>query len=334
MMRGTFIAALALSALAAPEVARAQETVIKFGTAAPEDTPWHKHLSRLKTRLEKESGGKLKLKLFMGSVKGGEDAMVRQVAQGSLQMAGLTTGAFAILASELDVFELPYRFANYEEADRVLDDPEVWEATVKIFRRKGLEPYIWSENGWRNYAAKTRPITKPEDLKGMKMRAQENRVHIETYKAYGASPVPISGPETLSALQTGVVDGFDNTALFAFAASWYQSVKHWTESQHMFQPAIIVYNKAWFDGLPPETQKLLTANRAEETAFGRNLIRKLNEPLLKNLTEAGITVRKLSPDERAAFAKAAKPVHTKIRAALSAEGKALFDLIEKKIAKK
>lgn len=328
------LAAAACVGMLAAQPARAEDVVIKLGTAAPEDTPWHKQLNRIKQRFDKESGGKVKLKLFMGSVKGGEDAMARQVAQGALQAAGLSTGALAILVPELDVLELPYRFASSEESDRVLDDPEVWDLVVKLFRKKGLEPFIWSENGWRNFASKTRPILKPEDLKGMKMRAQENRVHIEMYKALGASPVPISIPEVLSALQTGVVDGFDNTPLFAFAASWYQGAKHWTVSDHIYQPAIVVYNKAFFDKLPPEMQKLLMANRTEETAYGRQLIRKLNEPLLKNLQESGIELHRLTPEQKAAFAKATRPVYAKIRAQLSPEGKQLYDLIEKKLANK
>jgi len=321
-----------LLALATPALA-AEETIVKLGTAAPEDTPWHKQLLRMKARMEKDSGGKVKLKLFMGSVKGGEDAMARQVAQGSLQAAGLSTGALAILVPELDVFELPYRFASSEEADKVLDDPEVWDAVVKLFRKKGLEPYVWSENGWRNYATKGAAIKSPADLKGLKMRAQENKVHIETYKLLGASPVPISVPEVLSALQTGVVDGFDNTPLFAFAASWYQGVKNWTVSDHIYQPAMVVYNKAWFDALPEDQRKLLVSNRTEETTYGRNLVRKLTEPLLKNLAETGITITRASAEDKAAFAKATKPVYAKIRGQLSAEGKALYDLIEKKLKK-
>jgi tripartite ATP-independent transporter DctP family solute receptor len=314
--------------------AAAQETVVRIGTAAPEDTPWHKQLVQLKKRIETDSAGKVKLKLFMGSVKGGEDAMARQVAQGALECAGLSTGALAILVPELEVLDLPYRFSSLDEADRVLDDPEVWALVVKLLNKKGLEPFIWSENGYRNFASKKNAIKTPADLKGLKMRAQENRVHIETWKALGASPVPISVPETLSALQTGVVDGFDNTPLFAFAASWYQGVKHWTVSDHMYQPALLVYNKAWLDKLPKEQRDLLFANRMDEQKRGRAMIRKLNEPLLKNLAESGITITRLSDAEKAAFAKATAPVYQKIRALQSPDGKALFDLIDKKIGKK
>lgn len=332
-MRTLLCAALLLSTAARADEAPGT-VVVKLGTAAPDDTPWARQLQRLKKRVETESGGRIKLKIFLGSVKGGEDAMARQGAQGALQMVGLTTGALATLAPELEVLELPYRFASQEEADRVLDDPEVWALVTKILAAKGLVPYIWSENGWRNYATKAKPLHTPADLRGLKMRAQESHVHIETYKALGASPVPISIPETLAALQTGVVDGFDNTPLYAFAASWYQSIKFWTVSDHIFQPALVCYNKAWLESLPADLQKILMSNQRDETLYGRGLIRKLTEPLLKNLAEAGVQVTRLAPGEKAQFAAATRPVYAKVRAAQSAEGKQLFDLLERKIAKK
>jgi len=342
MTRQALVALAAVGAIAAASgrAVAEGEVVVRIGTAAPEDTPWHKQLLQLKKRIETESADAtkaekpIKLKLFMGSVKGGEDAMARQVAQGALECAGLSTGALAIIVPELEVLDLPYRFRSLDEADRVLDDPEVWALVKKLLNAKGLEPFIWSENGFRNFASKKAAIVKPEDVKGMKMRAQEARVHIETWKSFGASPVPISVPETLSALQTGVVDGFDNTPLFAFAASWYQGIKHWTVSDHMYQPALLVYNKAWLDKLTAKQRDILFANRADEQKRGRAMIRKLNEPLLKNLAESGITITKLTDEQKAAFAKASAPVYQKIRGLQSADGKALYDLIDKKVGRK
>jgi tripartite ATP-independent transporter DctP family solute receptor len=328
------LAAAALLCAAAPALADDKVYEVKFGTAAPEDTPWSKQLSKIKKRIEADSKGRIKYKLFLGSVKGGEDSMARQVAQGSLQAAGLSTGALAVLVKELEVLELPYLFKNAAEADKVLDDPEVWGMIEKLLAKKGLQAYLWSENGFRNFATKDRPVKTPADLKGAKMRSQEQKVHVEMYKSLGASPVPIAVPEVLSALQTGIVDGFDNTPLFAFATSWYQGAKHWVVSDHIYQPALVVYNKAWFDTVPPDLQQMLVGSRPEETNYGRQLIRKLNDPLLKNLGEAGITVTRLSDAEKAAFAKATEPVYKKIRDGQSAEGKALYDLIMKKLGRK
>src|SRR5262245_5702624 len=116
----------------------AAQTVVSIGAVAPEDTPWHKQLLKYKAEVEKATGGALKVKMFMGGAKGGEDALVRQCAQGSLQMVGVTTGALASVAPELDAFEVPYLFHNYQEADRALDDPRVVAKVREILAKKGL----------------------------------------------------------------------------------------------------------------------------------------------------------------------------------------------------
>src|SRR5262245_18120920 len=308
----------------------AAQTVISVGAVAPEDTPWHKQLMKYKTDLEKAAGGAVKV--FMGGAKGGEDALVRQCAQGSLQMVGVTTGAVASVAPELDAFEVPYLFRNYEEADRALEDPRVVTKVREILAKKGLVFYFWSENGWRHFASKGRAIRTPADLKGMKMRSQESKVHIEMWKTLGASPVPISTPEVLSALQTGVVDGFDQTALFAFAASWYQGVKHWTVSDHIYQPAVVAYSKVWFDKLPKDIQDKMIADGPGHTAYGRKLIRSMNEPLLDNLGAAGVTVYKPLSAEKEAFSKVLAPLAARVRSHLGASGWELLDLIKKSVA--
>jgi len=303
-----------------------------MGTMAPEDTPWHKQLLRYKQQVEKATSEKVKIKMFMGGSKGAEDALVRQCAQGSLQLIGVSTGSMASIAPELDAFELPYLFRDYAEADRALDNPRVTEAVRKILAQKGLVFFFWSENGWRNFASKGRPIHTPADLRGMKMRSQESKVHIEMWKALGAAPVPISTPEVLSALQTGVVDGFDQTALFAFAASWYQGVKHWTVSDHIYQPAVVAYSKVWFDKLPKDIQDKLIADGPGQTAYGRKLIRSMNEPLLDNLGAAGVTVYKPSSAEKEAFSKVLAPLAARVRSHLGASGWELLDLIKKSVA--
>src|SRR5690606_28549620 len=135
---------------------------------------------------------------------------------------------------ELNVFELPFLFESDAEVDFVLDKlrPDV----KKLLDQRGFVFGMWAENGWHGYGAKGRCVQKPEDMIGLKMRSQESRIHLETYKAFGASPVELPVPEVLSSLQTGVVDGFSNTPLFSFATSWYQGVDHFSYTKHMYQP--------------------------------------------------------------------------------------------------
>jgi tripartite ATP-independent transporter DctP family solute receptor len=283
------------------------EFTVRAATVAPAGTPWEVQLKAFKKYAEKESGGRLKVKTFMGGSLGGEKALVRRVAQGSIEVFGGSTGAMGSLVEALNVIESPFLFDSYEQADKVLDGPT--RDTIKsILEKKGFVFTAWSENGFRSWFAKEKAIKTPADLKGLRMRAQESNVHIATYKAFGASPVPIDITNVLTSLQTGVVDGFDNSPLYAFAASWYQAVKHATLSKHCYQPGIVVYSKRWLDTLPDDLQKILRNVPAQIEKDGRQGVRSMEPVLVQNLKRAGIDVWEPSAAELEPFKKATAKV--------------------------
>lgn len=326
--RLTISIALFLVALGLAMPAFADEQyVLNLGTVAPPNTPWGKQLKSMKKRIEADSGGRIKVKLFMGTA-GGENSIVRQTKRGELQAAGVSTAAMASSVPEMNVFELPYLFSSGEQADKVIDN-HLYAPVQELLRTYGFELYMFAENGFRDFATKGKCIKKPEDLADLKMRSQESWVHEETYRALGGNPVRIAVPEVLSSLQNNNVQGFDNTPLFAFATSWYQATDHWTMSDHIYQPAVIVYNKAWFDKLPEDLQKILLADREKETKYGRDLVRKLHPKLVQNLKAAGLTVCELTPEERAVFAKRAEKVQDMFRKKGGKKGAKLLDIVLK-----
>jgi len=121
-----------------------------------------------------------------------------------------------------------------------------------------------------------------------------------------------------------VVDGFDNTPLFAFATSWYQAAQHLNLSQHSYQPGIVVYSKTWFDDLPEDLQQVLTSVPQEITTDGRSQVRRMDPILIRNLKRYGIEVHRPSSAERAAFAKIGRPVQSQVAQRAGAQGQALL----------
>lgn len=327
---GIQLLGLALCFALLPAVAAADKPkyVLKLGTVAPDGTPWSKQIKLMQKTFKKESKGLVRIKAYTGFSKGGEKSLVRRCIQGSLQICGVTTGALATVVNDMSILELPYLFKDYAEVDRILDGPAL-PHIKKIIESKGLIFFCWSENGWRGFGSKKKPITSPADLKGIKMRSQEAKIHVDTWKALGASPVPIALPEVLGALQTGVVDGYDNSPLYLFAASWYQQTKYFTLSNHIYQPGIVVINKRFWGKMPADLRKSLLGYSEKITRYGRKLIRKINKPLLANMKSAGIKVIKPSAAQLAVFAKRTKPVHGKARRRLSRQGKKLLDTIYK-----
>jgi tripartite ATP-independent transporter DctP family solute receptor len=326
------VLSIALSALfvvlSPREPVSAQETfTMRIGTVAPEGTPWEKQLRTLKTHIESNSGGRIKVRLFMGGSLGGEKALVRRVSQGSLEAFGGSTAALGAVVPELNVIEAPYVFENATQADRALDAEPVRQQVGRLVSAKGFVFALWAENGFRSWFTRERPIRQPADLRGLRMRSQEARVHIATYEAFGATPNPIDVTNVLTSLQTGVVDGFDNTPLFSFATSWYQAARHLNLSEHSYQPGIVVYSGTWFNSLPADLQEMLRTLPQSLTVDGRQAVRRMDPVLIQNLERFGIDVHRPSAAERTAFAAVGTPVQDRVAGQIGAGGRNLLKAI-------
>jgi TRAP-type transport system periplasmic protein len=280
-----------------------------------------------KTKVEAAAKGRLRIKPFLGAALGDENQTVAECRRGAIAIWGGTTAALATSVPEISVLELPYLFKNADEADRILDVVLINELRSRLLAR-GYVLVLWSENGFRSFGTKWGPVKMPGDLKGHKMRSQESLVHLETYRALGALPQPIAVTEVLPALQTGVVDGFDNTPLYTFAASWHLAIKHFTLSEHIYQPGVVLISKKEYDKLPADLQKVLTADMDAITRDGRTAVREMAPLLVENFNSAKIPVYKPSAAERAAFAKATAKVYDAYVKAVPA-AKPLLAAIEK-----
>ncbi len=286
------------------------EYLIKFATIVPEGSPWAKHLTRVKERIEKESKGRIQTKIYHAGTLGGEVEMVRSLRRGRIQAFGGTSAAVAEATGipELQVLELPYLFDSLEEADYILDNV-VFDDFQKILNKKGFYLAYWHENGWRNFATKKIAINKPSDFRKLTMRSQESSVHLAMWKALGAQAEPIPTTEVMVSLMDGMVDGFDMSPVFTVYYGWYQEVDHYAVSRHMYQPAVILYSLEFFESLPKDLQKIVIGDPGKEMAWGRKAVREMNESLLQKFGDRGIVVNRLTEEERAAFREKLLPLH-------------------------
>jgi len=330
-MRSSFItgAFVALSLLiSAPAPAMSQEYVLELGSVVPPGSPWALQLKEVKKYIEKNTNDRVKVKLRLG--RSNERSLTRRVASGSMQAFAGSVGGLSSIVREVNVLEAPYLFDTVEDADKALDDPEVLEQVRKILEKRNLVFALWGENGFRSYFSR-RPIRKPEDMKGVRFRSQEAVAHVEAYRAIGASPVTIDVANTMTSLQTGVVDGFDNTPLFAMATTWYQGLdddeRNLFLSKHSYQPGIVVYSKKWFDTLPKDIQKVLTSVPYDLTVWGREQVRKMEPVLLKNLERYGYDVHDPTEAERNAFKAKEEGVPEKIAKETGSSGVALLKAV-------
>jgi TRAP-type transport system periplasmic protein len=159
-------------------------------------------------------------------------------------------------------------------------------------------------------------------------------VHLEMWKALGASPQAIPTTEVVTALKTGAVEGYDQSLLYAIAASWHSSSEYLTLSAHIYQPAVIAFNKDWFDGLPKDLQKILIDEGRKITQRGRDTIRKINPELVKIIQDSGVKVSALNKGQRAKFEAATKGVRARFRSAQGKDSARILDLIEEGLKEK
>jgi TRAP-type C4-dicarboxylate transport system substrate-binding protein len=282
--------------------ARAELTV-KFGTIAPAGTPWADSLEEIKNRVAKNSGNKIKIKTYLGGQLGGELEIMQKIRRGNIEGGGLTCASMASIIPELDLLEVPYLFESSEEADFVLDN-YLLNPFKKLFEAKGFVMLTWAENGWRSIGHKSKQIKTPADLRAVKIRSQESKVHLSFWKKLNASPVAIATPEVLPALQTGVVEAFDNTPLFTLAAEWQTAIKYYSVTNHIYQPAAVIYSKKFWDKLD-ENQKQILMGPGNGLALEiRSNVRKLGDSLIQVLKDSGVNTYILTSTEQEAFKKA------------------------------
>ncbi len=328
-----FLAAAAMWMSARTASADDAQYTMKIATVAPDNTPWSELLKMYKTNVEKASNGKIKVKVYLGGTLGDENESVLECKRGQIQAVGVSTGALASQIPDLNVVEIPYLFRDFDEADYVIDNV-LGPKLEDVFHDYGFVLGFWSENGFRQFGLKDGFVKSPADLKGKKMRSQEASVHLDMWKAFGASPKAIPTTEVLTALQNGTVDGFDQALLFAIAASWYTTVKYFTISNHIYQPAVIAFNKDWYDGLPADLQKVVVDEGRKIQAKGRKAIRKMNPKLIDALKDNGDQVYELTAAERAVFEKAAEPVRASFRKSAGKRAAGLLDDVEAALKKK
>ena len=306
----------------------AKNIVVKFGTVAPAGTPWADTLDEIKKRVDKESGKSIKIKTYLGGQLGGELEILNGIRRGRIQGGGLTSAALGSVIDEMNVLEIPFIFNSYEEADYVLDN-FLLEPFRDLFKKKGLIFVSWAENGWRNIGLKNKLVRAPGDLKGVKVRSQNAIPHMEFWKKVEANAVPIEVPEVLSALNTGVVEGFDNTALFTLAAEWQTAIKHFSITEHIYQPAAVVYSAKFWKKMDEGQKKILMGPGNDMAAPSRAAVRALGGELTEILKGMGINVYKLSNGERAEFKKVIGNLQEEIVAKLGGESRKIYDLILK-----
>lgn len=321
--------ATALVAAALIPAAQAQERTIKFAFQNQKEHPQAQGAQKFADLVAAKTHGRIAVKLFPGGTLGGDLQTVSALQGGTVEMTVLNAGILSAQTKEFGIYDFPFLFASPQEADAVTDGPFGKRLLDKL-QSKNLVGLAYWELGFRNVTNSKRPITKAEDLAGLKIRVIQSPIYIDMFNALGANAVPMPFPELYTAMEQKAVDGQENPFSTILASKFSEVQKYLTITRHMYNPQAVIASKKFWDSLTPADQKALTEAMAEATAFQRSVSRSQADVALEDLKKAGMQVSEFSPVEIDKLRAKVKPVVEKHSEKVGADTvKEVYDTLAK-----
>jgi C4-dicarboxylate-binding protein DctP len=284
--------------------------VIKFSHVVAVDTPKGKGAERFRQLAEERTKGRVKVEVYPNSslFKDGEEMEALQL--GSVQMLAPSVSKFGPLgAREFEIFDLPFLFDSYDDLHKVTDGP-VGKSLFKKLESKGITGLAYWVNGFKDMSA-NKPLRKPEDMKGLKMRIQSSKVLESEMRAFGALPQVMAFSEVYQAMQTGVVDGSENPPSNFYTQKMHEVQKYLTLTDHGVIEYAVIVNKKFWDGLPADIRTTLEGAMKDATKYADDIAKKENDDAIEAVRKSGKTqILELTAAERAAMKAALMPVPT------------------------
>jgi C4-dicarboxylate-binding protein DctP len=319
----------ALIALVGGAASADEPIVIKFSHVVAPDTPKGKGADKFKELAEKYTSGKVRVEVYPNSQLYKDKEEVEALQLGAVQMLAPSLAKFGPLgAKEFEVFDLPYIVPNKAALRRVTDGP-LGKSLFQKLESKGITGLAYWDNGFKIMSA-NKPLHMPADFQGLKMRIQSSKVLEAQFKALGAQPQVMAFSDVYQAMQTGVVDGSENTPSNMWSQKHYEVQKYATLSDHGYIGYAVIVNKKFWDGLPADIRGELDKAMAEATTYANDLSQKENDDALAAMKASGkITFIELTPEEKAAWRKALAPVADEMTSRI---GKETIDAFKKATA--
>jgi C4-dicarboxylate-binding protein DctP len=325
MKRHTVLAAFTIAF--AFGVAQAQEPiVIKFSHVVAENTPKGKGALKFKELAEARAKGRVKVDVYANSTlfKDGEEMQMLQL--GNVQILAPSVSKFGPLGVRaFEVFDLPYIFDNDKELHNVTQG-RIGQQLFKMLESKGITGLAYWDNGFKEMSS-NKPLKTPADFRGQKIRIQSSKVLDAQMRALGATPQVMAFSEVYQALQTGVVDGQENTWSNIYTQKFHEVQKYITVSDHGVIEYAVIVNKKFWDGLPADIRTTLDGAMKDATTYANDIAKKENDDALEKIKASGKSqIIALTPEEKKAWKKVELKVHRENEASI---GKDLIQEIYK-----
>ncbi len=267
------------ASFAGPLVLRATNTL-------GEDHPMTMALRYMSTEIEKRTNGEVKLDVFPNSQLGGNKEMVEGVALGTIDIAQQFAGTFSSFVPEMDILALPFLFKSEEGLFRALEG-DAGKILESALEKKGFVPLTYFYGGSRSFINNVRPINKVEDLKGLKIRVIGVKTVIKAISKMGAIATPMNQSDVYSALQQGVLDGWENSPVTMYSLKLYEQSKYFSYSRHLMTPDLVALSAVTAKKMGPKNLAILKEVAREASKYERELWAEKENAMVKEMTEKG-----------------------------------------------
>lgn len=277
--------------------------VLKLAHGLDPSHPVHKGMQFMAERLAEKSGGKLTIDIYPSGQLGSEQQCVELLQIGSLAITKVSAAVMESFTRKYKALGLPYVFESKEHSFKVFDG-EIGKELLLGTEEFWIRGLCFYDAGFRSFYTIDKPINKPEDLDGLKIRVMKSQTAMEMVKALGGSPTPISWGELYTALQSGVVDGAENNPPSLYTSHHYEVCKHYSLDEHTCVPDVLIISSKVWKTLSEQEQKWLQEAADESVPVQRKFWAESVEESLRVVQENGVTIH--YPDKKLFAAKVQK----------------------------
>ena len=302
------VVALALGALASGSALAA--VTARLGHAMPDTHPQAIAMVKFAELAGKYTNSNVQIKTFSSATLGSDEKQLQAVQAGTQEFYIGTLAPFSTRVKEVQVWDLPFMFANTKEVYALLDGA----SSKKIFQMiepTGVHGLMWTGMGFRNLSNSKRPVTKLEDIAGLKIRVMANPVELETWKTLGANAVPMAFSEVFTALEIKAIDGQENPLVHMYANKMQEVQKYISLTNHVYTPVALVVSKKFWDGLSDADNQGVQKAADEAKILQRELLDAGDKEVIGKFGTAGVKVDAIAPADLAKIQDKVKPVVTK-----------------------
>ncbi|MCD5981374.1 MULTISPECIES: TRAP transporter substrate-binding protein [Pseudomonas] len=305
LLAGACATSLLLASVAS-HAAEIRERTLRFAFQNVKEHPQGQGAQKFADLLSESSGGKIKVRLFPGGTLGGDVQTVSALQGGTLDITVLNSGILAAQAPDFAMLDFPFLFNDVKEAHAVIDGPVGQKLSAQL-DSKGLVALGYWDLGFRNVTNSKHPITRLEDMQGLKIRVIQSPIYLKTFSALGANPVPMAFPEVYTGLEQHTIDGQENPYTVIEGSKFFEVQKYLSATGHIFNPQSLIMSQKTWNRLNDDEKALIRDAAAKAQVFQREVTAESMDKARANL-EKQIAVNDISPAEKDRFRERVKTV--------------------------